>query len=492
MSQQQQQQPREPGSLASREVSHRTATNHYDTSSIAAAIGGLISELEYGIHRQQHGDIGTATTAAIAQPSLPPTLEEQAKHARRKGITCILCGIKTHGIVSLNRVPLSTAHVYKGTCIKCYPSRIPVEILERYQRKIASAAAAVVAAATTESGTVEGTLDATATHAVYNREGEQKRGDGPQEDEHNSHGDISWTKGSYFSEEEPTSFQLVGGSAGSIATSGEDNKSTTLSWSVCSRIDQQPSTRGSNCDGDDDDRSVLTWEEFTMASEDPSLWGISYSQLMSVYYEAKDYYGTRFPNITMRDITQDFIVPLCNDTGTSYALHQNPAGLRADAFVSHSWDGPFSDFVDSIRKVFQCFASKPTLWICAFALVQGTDADCMKAQIGTEDPCLENSPFVAALKAAKKFVVVRNRKSDLYSRIWCVCELIFANKLGFVPDSTFVTGPDCFSSLHTSCMDARATNIEDKAKILRMLLEEHEYKEIDLFVNQFRCQDSPE
>jgi hypothetical protein len=116
----------------------------------------------------------------------------------------------------------------------------------------------------------------------------------------------------------------------------------------------------------------------------------------------------------------------------------------------------------------------------------------VQAQIGTHDPCIENSPFVVALQSAQKFVVVRNCKSDLFSRIWCVCELIFASKFGFVPDKTFVTGPDCFSDLQTSCIDAQATSIHDKAKILRVLLDEHDYEEIDLFVNLFRRQDSPE
>ena len=71
-------------------------------------------------------------------------------------------------------------------------------------------------------------------------------------------------------------------------------------------------------------------------------------------------------------------------------------------------------------------------------------------------------------------------------------QLLHARKLGLVPDSTFVTGPDCFSDSKVSCIDAQASNKEDKAKILRILLTEYDYNEIDEFINQFRSQESPD
>jgi len=68
---------------------------------------------------------------------------------------------------------------------------------------------------------------------------------------------------------------------------------------------------------------------------------------------------------------------------------------------------------------------------------------------------------------------------------------MFARKLGFLPDNTMVTGPNCFAHSRSSCIDAQATNTDDKAKILRILLNEYDYNDIDSFVNQFRAQDSP-
>ena len=123
-------------------------------------------------------------------------------------------------------------------------------------------------------------------------------------------------------------------------------------------------------------------------------------------------------------------------------------------------------------------------------MVQGS-AEKIKAQIGTDCACIENAPFVTALQAAKKFVVVRNSVVDLYGRAWCVCDLMFARKLGFIPESTFVTGPDCFRESRSSCLDAKAFDTDDKAKVLRFLLEENDYKEIDTFVDELRAQAAP-
>lgn len=384
------------------------------------------------------------------------SLEEQARKARKKGLICLTCAVKTHAIASLSRVPLTNELVYKGICIKCNPEKIPEDVWKKFQKRAVSLLA---------------------KKATGSKSGESSGGS--LQEEEFSQGGLSWGKDSLS--ETKNSFEFEGIS---IADDGTGT-STPFSWSICSG---QEHPLGSVIS---DTGSVLSWEEFNMASEDPSMWAISYNQLMTLHYEAKDHYGDKFPEVTMRDINREFIVPLCEDFGTSYALHQNPAGLEVEAFVTHSWDGKFADFVESIRKVFQTFVKKPSLWICAFALIQGNNVTNIKAQIGTDDRGIESSPFVLALKAAKKFVVVRNYTTDLYSRIWCVCELIYAKKLGFVPNSTFVTGPDRFSKLHTSCFDAQATNTDDRAKILRVLLEEHDYKEIDAFVSQFRAQDSP-
>ena len=125
----------------------------------------------------------------------------------------------------------------------------------------------------------------------------------------------------------------------------------------------------------------------------------------------------------MRDVNQAIIKPLCQRSGRSYALAMNPDGLLLDAFITHAWDEPFGDFVESIRDVFLTTMNKPTLWICACALYQG-DATSLSNQVGTNEDSLDNSAFVRALSKASMYVVARNSTVDVYSRIWCVAELL--------------------------------------------------------------------
>ena len=76
-------------------------------------------------------------------------------------------------------------------------------------------------------------------------------------------------------------------------------------------------------------------------------------------------------------------------------------------FVSHSWDELFGPFVQSIEDVYHSQMKKPNLWICAFALFQGS-AEEIQTQLGTGEIPLKQSSFVRALKGASSYLVVRN------------------------------------------------------------------------------------
>jgi hypothetical protein len=136
--------------------------------------------------------------------------------------------------------------------------------------------------------------------------------------------------------------------------------------------------------------------------------------------------------------------------------------------------------------VYQTHVDKPNLWICTFALQQGESS--IQEELDTP---LEESPFISALMAAREFVVVRNQTTDLYSRIWCVCELMYAEKYGLIPEKTRVTGPDTFSNAMTSCLHAKATSLDDHEKILKVLLFEFGRKLIDESIDKFRKHDTP-
>ena len=242
----------------------------------------------------------------------------------------------------------------------------------------------------------------------------------------------------------------------------------------------------------------LRQDSIASMSIPPSHWCISYDQLIDIDLSIKMFYGPEnYSTKTMRNICEDIIKPVCTRS-PSYALYLNPNGLPIGAFVSHCWDGHFSDFVQSIRNAFQTSVEKPNLWICAFALFQAqglmTDSSSLTAQqIGSGDQPLEASPFVQAMKEASMFCVVRNSRKDIFTRIWCVCELMYAKKGGLFPGKTYVTGPNTFATdANTTVHDAEATNLEDKDRIMRVLLNHFDRAEIDSLIQQLRIQDTPQ
>ena len=255
----------------------------------------------------------------------------------------------------------------------------------------------------------------------------------------------------------------------------------------------------------DDDDDVLSH---------PEKWCLSYHQLLEIDQQIHDHFGSAAYNsnsITMRDVCREIILPMCDATGTCFALSKNPAGLDIDAFVTHSWDGPFPSFVQSIKTVFQGKIRKPNLWICAFSLKQSSDPQNIKETIfnqsaagnlpgeeegeggGEAGDSLRETPFAKAIAKAKQYVCIRNSTCDLYGRIWCVCEVFFAKQNGLFPDHTFVSGPDDFRTVKASCVDAQATCPEDKIKILRALLRKPGDAEmVDAIIQQFRSYETPD
>lgn len=81
--------------------------------------------------------------------------------------------------------------------------------------------------------------------------------------------------------------------------------------------------------------------------------------------------------------------------------------------------------------------------------------------------------------------------TDLYTRVWCVCELMYAHSLGFFDKdgilSAAVTGSDKYREATSSVLDAKSSNIDDKAKILGMLLTKHDFTVIDDLVGKLRA-----
>lgn len=69
---------------------------------------------------------------------------------------------------------------------------------------------------------------------------------------------------------------------------------------------------------------------------------------------------------------------------------------------------------------------------------------------------------------------------------------MYAKNIGLTTENTYITGPDVFGHLKTSCLDALAFDPRDKERILRVLLLEHNREEIDNLVLEYRTFGSPQ
>eukprot|EP00931_Biecheleriopsis_adriatica_P061499 TRINITY_DN3697_c0_g1_i1.p1 TRINITY_DN3697_c0_g1~~TRINITY_DN3697_c0_g1_i1.p1 ORF type:complete len:490 (+),score=78.36 TRINITY_DN3697_c0_g1_i1:48-1472(+) len=209
------------------------------------------------------------------------------------------------------------------------------------------------------------------------------------------------------------------------------------------------------------------WKRRTFV--DPAYAAISYEQLLEMRQQAREKLGQQYATATMHDINRHIIQPACETHGKCYAHILNGHDLKfLQVFVSHSWAENFEEFVMAVEGAFANWPVKPSLWICATALMQSSDMSKVALQVGTgTDP--SKAPFTRALAKAKKLLIVRNTTLDIYSRIWCCWELFIAHKQGLIqkPGAVMICGPSCRSqSRSVDIENAHASNAEDKRCIL--------------------------
>lgn len=220
---------------------------------------------------------------------------------------------------------------------------------------------------------------------------------------------------------------------------------------------------------------------------DPAHWGISWSALESIETDAKQQFGSTYRDKSMWHVVQEIVKPSCAQSGAPMALVRNGWHvLPVQDFVTHCWREPFHEFMDSLRHAYDVNVVKPNLFICAFSLFQGDVSDIEQA-LGQSIP---QAPFVKALRSAERYVVVRNRMEDLYTRAWCLVEYIYAKKFGFYKDKVLITGPNDFSDSHTTCTQIRASNEEDRLKIFKFIMDEGGPSVIDPQISEFRAFDA--
>eukprot|EP00931_Biecheleriopsis_adriatica_P034180 TRINITY_DN19771_c0_g1_i2.p1 TRINITY_DN19771_c0_g1~~TRINITY_DN19771_c0_g1_i2.p1 ORF type:complete len:585 (-),score=57.58 TRINITY_DN19771_c0_g1_i2:82-1836(-) len=121
-------------------------------------------------------------------------------------------------------------------------------------------------------------------------------------------------------------------------------------------------------------------------------------------------------------INEQLIKPITARAGNmSWALMLHPNGLRCDLFITHAWREGIFEF---IRKVLSSWPSRARhAWCCMLANPQNLDiADMISTPL--------TSPFAKALMSAQRVLVVPNRHTSVYTRLWCCYEAYLAHREG--------------------------------------------------------------
>ena len=121
---------------------------------------------------------------------------------------------------------------------------------------------------------------------------------------------------------------------------------------------------------------------------------------------------------SIHTITDQLIKPTSAAHGdVSWALMQHAEGLPCDLFVTHGWQEGVFEFCDKVLSSWPPGARHA--YCCMLANPQNLDVSSL-----ISSP--EASPFARALRSASVVLVVPNRRSSIYTRLWCVYEAFLA------------------------------------------------------------------
>jgi len=118
---------------------------------------------------------------------------------------------------------------------------------------------------------------------------------------------------------------------------------------------------------------------------------------------------------SIHQVNKCYIKPVTQRSGgMSWALMRNPQGLECHIFATHCWAEGVFEFILKVRRNWPRGAKH--LWACFLANPQNGNL----GKILQED--LHKSPFARALRRAKFLLVVPNKRTSIYTRLWCVYE----------------------------------------------------------------------
>jgi hypothetical protein len=124
----------------------------------------------------------------------------------------------------------------------------------------------------------------------------------------------------------------------------------------------------------------------------------------------------------MHIVTELFIKPRtkCHSGMRGLALTLNAEHpKKVEKFVSHTWNGRFEDFVDTLSRN---LLPQTSVFICSFALPQNLDVGPIL------DADLERTPFAMAHNVASEVWLIVDNSIDVIDRVWCIYELFLSLK----------------------------------------------------------------
>mmetsp|Transcript_53537 Transcript_53537/g.122537 ORF Transcript_53537/g.122537 Transcript_53537/m.122537 type:complete len:288 (+) Transcript_53537:53-916(+) len=180
------------------------------------------------------------------------------------------------------------------------------------------------------------------------------------------------------------------------------------------KVAQEEQRKAQEQEAYEEERRHLTEK---MKSIPPDHWGITGEQLLGLVNKVEDKFKGADPNVYT--VVDDIIKPMCKRAHVSYAILLNPSGIKCTTFITHAWKESFLKFVSDIMRYFKDFRTR-VFWICFTANPQTWLPDELGSMLGSP----LQSPFVIAIRTCDTFVVVRNTEINMYTRLWCVAELV--------------------------------------------------------------------
>ncbi|CAE7223914.1 UVR8, partial [Symbiodinium pilosum] len=203
----------------------------------------------------------------------------------------------------------------------------------------------------------------------------------------------------------------------------------------------------------------------------PSRLAVSFLQLIDFQEKVREESRITYPVMTVREVVHQVVRPAtASQPNLGYARFLNSTRpLSGEAFISHGWDGPFVAFVEAVVEVFSSWQKPPNLWISFLALSVHV---LVPLRFRREPP---EAPWALALRRAKIVLLVRNRRCDVYKRLWCVFELFVASSLGFLsrPGGLLVHGANHPATERVVKLSGCQTSVPEDKEWLLSYFDQH-------------------